>query len=280
LCIFVQSIDSEQLTRISKDLKAYTGVGLSMKLAFLAALASIDRKKPVYFKTFDRTHLSRVSMLQLRLLNFSYELLYTFQVVGLLTVWDVFQLTKRQLTTRFGKEGTRLYEFLHINEENKPLAISKPISIKRTHYLEYFLESEKDLLEITQNLVLKILSDIPFYLGVVHITTLTRTRGKELKSERILKDSSRDSELLVATATMMLKEIIPSPNCSEISIEVIISQEDINRQLSLFNPKGVLEACFELIYKRFPNKIYSIKNNSKNSFLEEDKFILHNYVQK
>ena len=269
--ILMQGFVRSDLEQLLTTLQAPAGYSTNPAFAMLSAAASRPGQLLIVHPHEETKMLSMMPARNLGCFGFHKSLIELLIDMGLDTLSKIRELTLRQLTAQFQKEGIRLHTLLNSTERTDPIRPWIPEIVYVEKVVEWQVEEERQLAALAKQAIqegFQQTSSCPRTLSLA-----IRYRSGQHEAIRHLKAPSRDLPLLTDVAMHLFHESNYDPK-DMIGFTLALGRlcPNLAVQADLFSRPEV-ERLTTLMDRRFPGKLCQPVSVTR-AFVPENQYVL------
>lgn len=271
------------LQTFADKINARIGIGSHRSWAMLAALHSGPGRTTRVPQTMTEPFLQQAPVALLGSLGFGNDLIEKLLLFGLKAVGHLLYLTKHHLSAQFGKEGEKLFVFLHPPKSESPIPNYNPRIAETSFDFDWPVFEPHELQPALRILLERLLSRLNGQ-NVRYIEIRLQGRhGRVRETSLILKDPCSHFSLLFRAAKSLLQRALAQDSsrqqamsCGQAveSISLILSgiTEQLTQQAELFARQPKIHTIAKSANFRFPGKIVRPIQIDTNPFFPEEEY--------
>ncbi len=265
---FFRAADTEALWDLAGDLVVSIGTASHRHLAQLAALRAAPRNQlhiadaqaPAFLRSTPVGLLPRLGM--------DPEMAERLVLFGLTSLFDVSTLTQRQLRAQFGREGDRLYRFLHEKDDRIGLFIPPPAI--RVAYAFEPEDSVRAVRPVLEHLISQARTELERIRPCRLCLEFCEHGGQWERVERTLFRPLADVESLGPLVYTLAAHLFLAPReLDEIALVMGGLRHPAAHQVDLFSRRAPVMNAIRDVHRRKPDAIKRAVVNTGALFPEE-----------
>jgi len=265
---FFRGADSEALRDLAGNLAVSIGTASHKHLAQLAALRAAprnllhitDAQAPAFLRSTPVGLLPRLGMAP--------EVAERLMLFGLISLFEVSTLTRRQLRAQFGSEGVRLYRFLHEKDDRIGL-FSAPPAI-RVGYVFEPEDSVRKVRPVLEHLISQAKAELERIRPCRLCLEFCEQGGGWERVERTLFRPLSDAESLGPLVNTLAARLFRAPReVDEVALVMSSLRHPTAHQTDLFSRKAPLMHAIGAVHRRKPDALKRAVVNTGALFPEE-----------
>jgi len=254
---------------------------MTQTLALLAAVIAEPGKTMTVPRDGAAQFLATWNTSNLRVLEYSDELVERLRLFGLSTMAHVQHLTRRHLHAQFGTEGHTLHDLLHSVPDRTELPVySPPPSVVA---LGRFDDPEREpaaLLPVMAMMVEEAWTELAGrHATTIEVQMLDRADNVIVRSSRILAGKVQwSSTFLMTAARTLLQDLLDTDRwCSGLRLKLMGLLQPPAMQATMFRPRPCIDDVIPLVLRRYPHGLRRIVRVDADAYLPERAALLSYY---
>lgn len=269
LWVALDDVEEALLREWAQGHRIRIGTGMQRPYAMLAATqAGFGEITTVSFRDTP-AFLRRCPVTAVEAIGFDTRMIERLQLFGIRTIWALERLTRRHLFSQFGREGERLFWFLHPEKGNGAVPYYEWNLIERVHDFDWPIREPGEAMKVVP-MLLEELTQALDGKWATRLEWTVRDAGRKRTTSRILKEATANTGTLERVCAVLASEVMTGQEISGLAITLGGLTPAPVIQTELFFRRTGIERVIEAMKRQFPGQLVRAVIVHPDAFFPED----------
>lgn len=255
--VYFRSRDLADIRKLTAELKAQVAFAGNRSIALLAAMRAAPGNVLALRPQHQLNFLSRFPVDRIEELGFEIDMIEQLSLLGFDTLGAAHRLSLKHLKAQFGKEGEKLFELIHPEDDPAVSIYQPPRVIRESYDFDWPCTEPHELLQILDHLVDRLATAMRSEkCRRLQIAARIYRNDKPLFASRVLVEPINGTKPLLNAAHILINKILfRGIQIEALSIEAGALRTASPTQTTLFRQRPSLLKAVKAVHHRFPGAI-------------------------